>query len=35
MEQGVQDSDFTLLKFKYFNFYDLNPKVRPSLKQFW
>lgn len=27
MEQDVRDNDFTLLKFKYYNFYDLNPKV--------
>ncbi|XP_053405406.1 fermitin family homolog 2-like isoform X1 [Mercenaria mercenaria] len=26
MEQGVRDNDFTLLKFKFYNFYDLNPK---------
>lgn len=28
MEQGVLENDFIMLKFKYFNFYDLNPKVR-------
>ena len=27
MEQGVQENDFILLRFKFFNFYDLNPKV--------
>mgnify|MGYP002153698995 CR=1 FL=1 len=27
MEQGVRDNDFTLLKYKYYSFYDLNPKV--------
>ena len=27
MEQGVRDNDFVLLKFKFYNFYDLNPKV--------
>ncbi|PVD25709.1 hypothetical protein C0Q70_13369 [Pomacea canaliculata] len=26
MEQGVLENDFIMLKFKYFNFYDLNPK---------
>lgn len=26
MEQGVRDNDFVLLKFKFYNFYDLNPK---------
>ena len=27
MEQGVRDNDLLLLRFKYFNFYELNPKV--------
>ncbi|KAK3093761.1 hypothetical protein FSP39_019834 [Pinctada imbricata] len=26
MEQGVRDNDYLLLKFKFYNFYDLNPK---------
>lgn len=26
MEQGVRDNDFILLKYRYYNFYDLNPK---------
>ena len=27
MEQGVREFDCLLLRFKYFSFYDLNPKV--------
>jgi len=26
-EQGIRDNDFLLLKYKFFVFYDLNPKV--------
>ncbi|XP_076441948.1 fermitin family homolog 2-like [Babylonia areolata] len=29
MEQGVNENDFIMLKFKFFNFYDLNPKYDP------
>ena len=28
MEQGIRDNDIVLLRFKFYNFYDLNPKVR-------
>jgi kindlin 2 len=27
MEQNTNENDFILLRFKYFTFYDLNPKV--------
>ena len=27
MEQGVVENDFVMLKFKFYNFYDLNVKV--------
>lgn len=27
MEQGCRENDFVVIKFKYFSFYDLNPKV--------
>lgn len=27
MEQGVQETDVLLLRFKYYAFYDLNPKI--------
>lgn len=27
MEQGVRDNNFLQLKYKFYNFYDLNPKV--------
>lgn len=27
MEQGVRDNNFLQLKFKFYNYYDLNPKV--------
>ncbi|GFO04129.1 fermitin family [Plakobranchus ocellatus] len=26
MEQGIRENDFIMLKFKFYNFYDLNPK---------
>ncbi|KAK0050702.1 fermitin family 2 [Biomphalaria pfeifferi] len=26
MEQGIKENDFIMLKFKFYNFYDLNPK---------
>lgn len=29
MEQGVRDFDTLLLRFKFHNFYDLNPKSDP------
>lgn len=29
MEQGIMENDFIMLKFKFFNFYDLNPKYDP------
>lgn len=32
MEQGVKDNDFILLKYRFSNFYDLNPKVHIWLK---
>lgn len=28
MEQGVRDNNFVQLKYKFYNFYDLNPKVK-------
>lgn len=28
MEQGVRDNNFLQLKYKFYNFYDLNPKVK-------
>lgn len=31
MEQGVRENEFVVVKFKYFSFYDLNPKVRLNL----
>jgi len=27
MEQGIQETDILLLRFKYYAFYDLNPKI--------
>ena len=27
MEQGIRENDMVLLRFKYYSFYDLNPKV--------
>ena len=27
MEQGVRDNDYVILKYKFYSFYDLNPKV--------
>lgn len=27
MEQGINENDLILLRFKFYNFYDLNPKV--------
>ena len=27
MEQGIREMEVILLRFKYYNFYDLNPKV--------
>jgi len=30
MEQGILPNNIVLLKFKFFNFYDLNPKVSPA-----
>ena len=27
MEQGIRDNDTVLFRFKFYNFYDLNPKV--------
>ena len=27
MEQGIREDDTVLFRFKFFNFYDLNPKV--------
>lgn len=27
MEQGVRDNNFLQLKYKFYNYYDLNPKV--------
>lgn len=29
LEQDVQENDFIMLKFKFYNFYDLNPKYDP------
>lgn len=31
MEQGIQEDEQLLLRFKYYTFFDLNPKVRYSL----
>jgi len=31
MEQGIQENDRLLLRFKYHCFFDLNPKVRDLL----
>ena len=28
MEQNAQENDLILLRFKYYSFYDLNPKVK-------
>lgn len=30
MEQGIQEDEQLLLRFKYYTFFDLNPKVRYS-----
>jgi len=32
MEQNTNENDLILLRFKYFTFYDLNPKVEILLK---
>ena len=32
MEQGVMENDFIMLKFKFYNFYDLNPKVGATVR---
>ncbi|CAL1549142.1 unnamed protein product, partial [Lymnaea stagnalis] len=31
MEQGIRENDFIMLKFKFYNYYDLNPKVSEIL----
>lgn len=27
MEQGIRENDLVLLRYKYYSFYDINPKV--------
>lgn len=34
MEQDVKENEVLLLRFKYHSFFDLNPKVRPTHKQY-
>ena len=34
MEQGVRDNDYVILRYKFYNFYDLNPKVRHIYRAF-
>lgn len=34
MEQDVKENEVLLLRFKYHSFFDLNPKVCPTDKQY-